>query len=272
MASMADSRLAAGGGRRRGAGARRRCSRSRSSRRRRSNRSMPARWRSRQDGKPELSRFQARDGTWLAYRLYPAADGGRDHLAIVYHGSSASSDEMNATALALAKAGFVGGRGRHARPRRLGFARRHRLCRPARGRSRRSRRPSARRLPDRAADAGRPFLGRRLRLARRRRAGRRVVRPLCAARALSRLSRADQSPGGGTGAVGGARHSAHHRADGARRGSELIGRSRCRRSPSPTARGGDGDDLALFLPPADQLRPAAGLGGRAAARRRARSN
>ena len=59
------------------------------------------------DGEPELSRFQARDGTWLAYRLYPAADGGRDHLAIVYHGSSASSDEMNATALALTKAGFV---------------------------------------------------------------------------------------------------------------------------------------------------------------------
>jgi len=24
-----------------------------------------------QDGKPDLSRFQARDGTWLAYRLYP---------------------------------------------------------------------------------------------------------------------------------------------------------------------------------------------------------
>ena len=59
------------------------------------------------DGEPEFSRFQARDGTWLAYRLYPAAAGGRDHLAIVYHGSSASSDEMNATALALAKAGVA---------------------------------------------------------------------------------------------------------------------------------------------------------------------
>ena len=59
------------------------------------------------DGRPELSRFQARDGTWLAYRLYPAADGGRDHLAIVYHGSSASSDAMNATALALANASFA---------------------------------------------------------------------------------------------------------------------------------------------------------------------
>ena len=60
-----------------------------------------------QDGKPELSRFQARDGTWLAYRLYPAADGGREKLAIVYHGSTGSSDEMNATALALTKTGFV---------------------------------------------------------------------------------------------------------------------------------------------------------------------
>jgi pimeloyl-ACP methyl ester carboxylesterase len=60
-----------------------------------------------QNGKPELSRFQARDGTWLAYRLYPAADGGREKLVIVYHGSTASSDEMNATALALAKAGFI---------------------------------------------------------------------------------------------------------------------------------------------------------------------
>ena len=60
-----------------------------------------------QDGKPDLSRFQARDGTWLAYRLYPTVDGARDRLAVVYHGSTASSDEMNATALALAKAGFV---------------------------------------------------------------------------------------------------------------------------------------------------------------------
>jgi alpha-beta hydrolase superfamily lysophospholipase len=59
------------------------------------------------DGEPELSRFQARDGTWLAYRLYAAVDGGRDHLAIVYHGSSASSDAMNAVARALAQAGFV---------------------------------------------------------------------------------------------------------------------------------------------------------------------
>ena len=28
-----------------------------------------------EEGKPDLSRFQARDGTWLAYRLYPAGEG-----------------------------------------------------------------------------------------------------------------------------------------------------------------------------------------------------
>ena len=60
-----------------------------------------------QDGKPELSRFQARDGTWLAYRLYPAAHGETDRLAILAHGSSASSEAMNAVALALAQAGCV---------------------------------------------------------------------------------------------------------------------------------------------------------------------
>jgi len=60
-----------------------------------------------QEGKPELSRFQARDGTWLAYRLYPAAHGETDRLAIVAHGSSASSDEMHVVAEALAAAGVA---------------------------------------------------------------------------------------------------------------------------------------------------------------------
>src|SRR5271166_1883697 len=44
---------------------------------------------------PNMSRFQARDGTWLAYRLYPAASGARDRIAILAHGSSASSIEMD---------------------------------------------------------------------------------------------------------------------------------------------------------------------------------
>jgi pimeloyl-ACP methyl ester carboxylesterase len=55
-------------------------------------------------GAPELSRFQARDGTWLAYRHYPAANGARDRLAILAHGSSASSIAMHPLATALAGA------------------------------------------------------------------------------------------------------------------------------------------------------------------------
>jgi pimeloyl-ACP methyl ester carboxylesterase len=58
-------------------------------------------------GLPELSRFQARDGTWLAYRLYPADDGANDRVAILAHGSSASSQEMNAAARALAAHGVA---------------------------------------------------------------------------------------------------------------------------------------------------------------------
>jgi len=58
-------------------------------------------------GAPDLSRFQARDGTWLAYRLYPAANEARDRIAILAHGSSASSIEMNAVAKALAAAGVT---------------------------------------------------------------------------------------------------------------------------------------------------------------------
>jgi pimeloyl-ACP methyl ester carboxylesterase len=56
---------------------------------------------------PELSRFQARDGTWLAYRLYPASGGARDSLAILAHGSSALSNAMNGVARALAEGGVA---------------------------------------------------------------------------------------------------------------------------------------------------------------------
>ena len=58
-------------------------------------------------GAPDLSGFQARDGTWLAYRLYTAPHGARDRIAILAHGSSASSIEMNAVAKALAGAGVT---------------------------------------------------------------------------------------------------------------------------------------------------------------------
>jgi pimeloyl-ACP methyl ester carboxylesterase len=60
-----------------------------------------------QTDKPSLSRFQARDGTWLAYRLYPADDGATDHLAIIAHGSSGSSDEMHVVARTLAQNGVT---------------------------------------------------------------------------------------------------------------------------------------------------------------------
>ena len=56
-------------------------------------------------GAPDLSCFQARDGTWLAYRLYPAANGARDRVAILAHGSSSQSIQMNEIARALAGAG-----------------------------------------------------------------------------------------------------------------------------------------------------------------------
>ena len=53
---------------------------------------------------PVLSRFPARDGASLAYRLYPAAG---DRIAILVHGSSALSDEMNGMAKAFAAAGVT---------------------------------------------------------------------------------------------------------------------------------------------------------------------
>jgi alpha-beta hydrolase superfamily lysophospholipase len=58
-------------------------------------------------GAPEPSGFQARDGTWLAYRLYPAANRARDRIAILAHGSSASSIEMHQVASALAASGVT---------------------------------------------------------------------------------------------------------------------------------------------------------------------
>jgi pimeloyl-ACP methyl ester carboxylesterase len=58
-------------------------------------------------GAPDLSRYQARDGTWLADRLYPAQNGSADRIAILAHGSSANSIEMNAIAKALAGAGVT---------------------------------------------------------------------------------------------------------------------------------------------------------------------
>jgi alpha-beta hydrolase superfamily lysophospholipase len=63
-------------------------------------------------GMPHVSRHQARDGTDLAYRFYPAqapADEreGSRRIAILAHGSSASSASMHALAKALAKSGIA---------------------------------------------------------------------------------------------------------------------------------------------------------------------
>ena len=59
------------------------------------------------EGVPEISTFSARDGTLLSYRLYPARNGARDRLAILAHGSSARSEEMNVVARALSEAGVA---------------------------------------------------------------------------------------------------------------------------------------------------------------------
>ena len=57
-------------------------------------------------GLPELSRFQARDGTWLAYRRYPARHGAKGRTALLAHGSAGASAQMNAIATGLANAGI----------------------------------------------------------------------------------------------------------------------------------------------------------------------
>jgi alpha-beta hydrolase superfamily lysophospholipase len=54
---------------------------------------------------PGVERFQARDGTALAYRRYPAASPATAQIAVVVHGSSASSIAVHALAKALAARG-----------------------------------------------------------------------------------------------------------------------------------------------------------------------
>jgi pimeloyl-ACP methyl ester carboxylesterase len=59
-----------------------------------------------QTGLPTLSTFQARDGTSLAYRLYPSA-GDTKNIAIVIHGSAGDSVGMNQIAKRLAAENFT---------------------------------------------------------------------------------------------------------------------------------------------------------------------
>jgi alpha-beta hydrolase superfamily lysophospholipase len=51
---------------------------------------------------PDLSYFQARDGSSLAYRVYPAANGDKQKIAILIHGSGGHSTGMNGIAKKLA--------------------------------------------------------------------------------------------------------------------------------------------------------------------------
>jgi alpha-beta hydrolase superfamily lysophospholipase len=54
---------------------------------------------------PGVERFQARDGTALGYRHYPARTAGVEQLAILVHGSTGSSASAHALAAALAARG-----------------------------------------------------------------------------------------------------------------------------------------------------------------------
>jgi alpha-beta hydrolase superfamily lysophospholipase len=54
---------------------------------------------------PAVDRFQARDGTTLGYRHYPAHQPAVPRIAVLVHGSSGSSASVHALAKALAAAG-----------------------------------------------------------------------------------------------------------------------------------------------------------------------
>ncbi|MDD5167887.1 MAG: alpha/beta fold hydrolase [Syntrophales bacterium] len=55
---------------------------------------------------PATSHFAARDGTKLAFRAYPAADGCARGSVVLVHGSSATSRSMHVLAKTFAAAGF----------------------------------------------------------------------------------------------------------------------------------------------------------------------
>jgi alpha-beta hydrolase superfamily lysophospholipase len=54
---------------------------------------------------PAVERYQARDGTWLAYRHYPPRGAAAGRMAVLVHGSSGSSASIHALADALAARG-----------------------------------------------------------------------------------------------------------------------------------------------------------------------
>jgi non-heme chloroperoxidase len=56
---------------------------------------------------PELSHFTARDGTKLAFRVYPAASDSNKGSVVLVHGSSATSSSMHVMAKGFAVAGYT---------------------------------------------------------------------------------------------------------------------------------------------------------------------
>ena len=60
-----------------------------------------------QTGLPEPTRFQARDGTLLAYHLYPAAAGGKRPIVVLIQGSAGMASMMNEIAKRLAAEDFT---------------------------------------------------------------------------------------------------------------------------------------------------------------------
>ncbi len=187
------------------------------------------------EGLPGLSRFQARDGTWLAYRLHPS-NRASDRIAILAHGSAGSSAQMNGVARALANVGITAVgfdfRGHGASGTRGDVAYSGQLDEDLADLIDELRKSE----PERPLLFCRPFVWRRLRATRRGGAPRRGVRALRSARAISRLERPDQPPGRTTRADG--LRPTRHASSPCRysKGSASTGRNRCRSSPSRPAR------------------------------------
>ena len=165
---------------------------------------------------PAIERFQARDGTWLGFRHYAAGGAPTGRVAIVIHGSSGSSGgTIHALSQALAAHGVetfavdMRGHGTSGTRGDIGYVGQLEddladfVAVVAQDRA------------VSAADAGRPFLRRRLCAARGGLADPEPVRALRAARALSRL-RCSLHPAGFR-RLGQRRYPAHPRPAGAAR-------------------------------------------------------
>ena len=199
---------------------------------------------------PPIERFQARDGTGSASAIMPARGPATGRAAIVVHGSSGSSGgTIHALSQALAARGVetfavdMRGHGVSGTRGDIGYV----------GQLENdladfvADRPQDR--ADGAADAGRPFLRRRFCAARRGLADPDPVRAHRAARALSRLGRADHAAELRRLGQGG--HSPHRRPAGAARASASTAAMRCRCWPSRCRRIRTKNLVASLQRPAD---------------------